>query len=129
MNKNKSFVIAGLIILVILLLGAGAYYFSMVRKAPPQANNINSNTQPSHPDPTKLSYSCDSGESAFDALKKHISKVDSRKTQSGEFVISINGVDQGGGKYWIYSIDGKEATVSADTYICQGSERIDWQLK
>lgn len=129
MNKNSKLLVAGSVILIILALGIGVYYWSVVRNASNQTSNANLNTQLNQSDLTKLAYNCDMGRSAFEALKRHFSKVDSRDTKSGVFVTSINGIEQGGGKYWIYSINGQDATVSADTYKCKSGDMVSWQLK
>lgn len=75
-----------------------------------------------------LSYNCQPGSSAYEILEKE-NKVEYQGSSFGRMITSINGLSQGSGKYWLYSIDGKDATVSADAYLCQGSEKIEWELK
>lgn len=76
-----------------------------------------------------ISYNCQSGKTAFEELQANNNQVKFQGSSFGRMITGINGINQGGGKYWLYSIDGKDATVSADAYICQGNEKIEWELK
>jgi hypothetical protein len=75
-----------------------------------------------------FSYECQAGKSAFDVLDEK-AEVEYDESSFGKLVTSIGGKSQGDGKYWLYSIEDKEATVGATAYICQGSEEIKWELK
>lgn len=46
----------------------------------------------------------------------------------GIFVEEINNIC-GGGKYWIYSVNGKEASVGVVKYILKEGDIISWELK
>jgi hypothetical protein len=76
-----------------------------------------------------ISYPCIAGLTAFAAMTKQGFEVDYTESSFGKLVNSINGVEPAGGKYWLYSIDGQEATVGADAYECEGDELIEWELK
>ena len=80
------------------------------------------------PSPVSFSYTCQSGKNVYDVLTE-TANVESSDSSFGKMVTAINGKEQGGGKFWLYSIDNVEASVSASTYICQGSEQIRWVLK
>ncbi len=75
-----------------------------------------------------LEYDCQNGKSAFEVLTTQ-AQVESEDSSLGKLVKGINGISQNGGKYWLYSVDGKEATVGASSYICKGGEKIRWELK
>lgn len=75
-----------------------------------------------------FAYPCEAGKSVFDVLTGK-AKVEYSDNSFGKLVTSINNTKQGNSKYWLYSIDNKEATVGATTYICQGSEEVKWELK
>lgn len=75
-----------------------------------------------------VSYSCEEGKSVFDLLSSK-ENVEANDGSFGKFVSEINGVSQGNGKYWLYTVDGQEATVGASAYICKGGEAIIWELK
>lgn len=47
----------------------------------------------------------------------------------GSFVKEINGVRDGGGKYWFYYINGAEASVGISNYIIRKGDTISWKLK
>src|SRR3989339_902242 len=49
--------------------------------------------------------------------------------EGGKTVNAINGIKGGtNNKYWIYFVDGKSATISADNYKCQGTEKVEWKF-
>lgn len=79
-------------------------------------------------DKKPISYTCQPGKSAFEILEQS-NNVEFKGSSFGRFITKINGVEQGEGKYWLYLVDGREATVSADSYVCQGREQIKWELK
>lgn len=76
-----------------------------------------------------MEYDCQSGKSAFEVLEEKASDVEFKGSSFGRMVTGINGIKQGSGKYWLYFINGKDATVSADSYICIEEEKIKWELK
>ena len=47
----------------------------------------------------------------------------------GIFIKEINGVKDGGGKYWFYYINGVEASMGVSNYIIKKGETISWKLK
>lgn len=84
----------------------------------------------SNPPNESVSYNCEAGKNALELLRKKVSENLEVKTYSfGSMVESINGLKGGtDNKYWLYFIDGKAATVSADAYHCQSSEPVEWKL-
>jgi len=77
----------------------------------------------------KIDYPCLKGKTAFDSLTENGNKMEFQQSSLGKMITSINGIPQGDGKYWQYSIDNKYAEVGADAYQCQGGEIITWELK
>ena len=45
----------------------------------------------------------------------------------GYFVEEINGVGGGQGKYWIYYVNGKEASVGIKDYVVKEGDIISWK--
>lgn len=112
-----------LLICVLILLGILAGWFMM-------QNNSTSSVVPSplaSVGDTTFSYPCESGKSAFDVLDAK-AEVEYSESSFGKLVTAINNTKQGNNKYWLYSVDDKEATVGATEYICQGDEAIKWEL-
>ncbi|MDD3002866.1 MAG: DUF4430 domain-containing protein [Candidatus Shapirobacteria bacterium] len=77
----------------------------------------------------KIDYPCLKGKTAFDSLTESGNKMEFQQSSLGKMITSINGIPQGDGKYWQYSVDNKYAEVGADSYQCQGGEIITWELK
>lgn len=130
MDFKKSLPV--LIIVVLILIAA----FVFIKMLGSSSSLLKSKLQPTQVQPIvnssdkkDVSYNCQSGKTAFEVLQANNNQVKFQGSSFGRMITGINGVSQGGGKYWLYSIDGKDATVSADAYICQGNEKIQWELK
>ena len=80
---------------------------------------------------TQIAYQCEAGKSALEVLFDQVGEanVGIKEFSFGKQVTSINKIEQGNNKFWLYTIDDQEATSSADSYICQGAEKIKWELK
>lgn len=76
-----------------------------------------------------MEYDCEPGVSAYEVLEEKASNIEFEGSSFGRMVTGINGINQGNGKYWLYLVNGKDATVSADSYICAEEEKIKWELR
>ncbi|MBI3485435.1 DUF4430 domain-containing protein [Candidatus Daviesbacteria bacterium] len=125
--KTANVYLTGAAVLALLLFGV--YYFN---QKPSQINSpqpISNSAQPKKTDlSSQVSYNCQAGKTAFEVLQDK-NQVQFQGSSFGRMITAINGKNQGQGKYWLYFIDGKEASVSADAYLCQGNEQIKWELK
>ncbi len=129
MNFKSSFPI---ILIVVLLLVAGFVFIKFLElgsTAPSSKLQIFQTPSLSSTTKKEVSYNCQPGKTAFETLQENHNQVNYQGSSFGRMITGINGVSQGNGKYWLYSVDGKDATVSADAYICQGNEKIKWELK
>lgn len=142
--KNKFSLTIGSIILAIGILFAGWYFF--VRTTPRyidttptvQDENINGivqvNQQIIANDPRSaiiVDVTIRSGETVLDALKAIEGlAVETEEYSYGILVESIDGVKNGtDNKYWLYTINGEEATVGADQYQPENNDLIIWEFK
>lgn len=76
-----------------------------------------------------LIYDCEENKNVFDLLLQKATSVKYESTSLGKIVTAINSNSQGNGKHWLYTINDKEATIGAESYKCQGKEKIKWELK
>jgi hypothetical protein len=74
-----------------------------------------------------VSYDCNSGQTALDALKIK-NTLQTQNSSQGVFVSSINGIQNSDNSLWIYYINGQLSNVSPDQYKCQDGDKIDWVL-
>lgn len=77
-----------------------------------------------------VAYECEKGQTAFALLLNKLGgKVSVKEYSFGKMVEEIDGVKGGtDGKFWIYFVAGKSATVSADSYRCLDKEKVEWKL-
>ncbi len=75
-----------------------------------------------------LSYKGEDGKTALELLKSE-AEVETKSSSLGDYVTSINGNDGDGSKFWLFYVNGKEATVGADKYITKSGETIEWKLQ
>jgi len=47
----------------------------------------------------------------------------------GIFIDELNEIKSGSGKYWIYSVNGKEASIGVSKYLLKEGDIIKWELK
>lgn len=115
-----------LILAIILVSIAVFIYF--------RPKNYQSPTQTQKPQASQavssgVVYKCEIGKTAFDLLLEKYPETKFEEGSFGKFVTSIGGKEQGNGKFWLYSINEKEATIAASSYNCIESEDIIWELK
>lgn len=69
------------------------------------------------------------GQTALDLLQESRT-VKTKEYSFGVLVESIDDIENGAAnKYWIYSINGQEATTGASAYILQPNDQIKWEFK
>ncbi len=80
----------------------------------------------------KISYK--EGESLYDAMKGFSNKKENKFSFNsknypglGNFIDEINGVKGTPGKYWIYYVNNKKASVGASKYILKSGDTVTWK--
>lgn len=76
------------------------------------------------------------GDSVFEAMK-NLQKNEGNNfsfnykeyPSLGIFINQMNNIKDGNGKYWIYSINDKEASVGVSKYVLKEGDIIKWELK
>lgn len=113
-NQNKAIIAAVVTTLVI----AGGY-FSQIRNSKPEIRN-NSKS---------ITYDCQEAKTAYTLLDE-THEINAKDTSFGKQVIGIDGKNADESKeYWAFYVDDKLAPVGAETYLCQGSEKVQWKLE
>lgn len=125
MKTTNIYIIGVLVIALLLFL---VFYFNQKPSPVSSPQPIVNSNQPKTALTSQISYNCQPGKTAFEVLQDK-NQVQFQGSSFGRMITAINGKNQGQGKYWLYFIDGREASVSADAYLCQGSEQIQWELK
>ena len=131
-RMNKSRVSTIIFVVLILIAGFLTIQYKNHQVSPITKSSVISPaaTMPSaSPSQSSFSYTCSPNTNVFESLQKSATSVKYQSSSYGKLVTEINGMTQGNSKYWIYSVNGKEATVGAEAYQCQGNEKIDWELK
>lgn len=124
--KRAAFIFIGVLVLVIV---AAFFWSPTINKPSNNSVDIQVEKPPTVETTQLIIYNCEKGKSAFDILLEKFPNTKTEDSSLGKFVTSINGMKQGNGKYWLYSIDNKEATIGATQYFCQDQETINWNLK
>lgn len=125
--SKKILIVLALVIAYLGLTVALQPKLRQVLRAPEPAVSTVSTT-PKQPE--TLTYDCQKGKNAYELLSQKTSgNLETKDYSFGKMINAINGVKGGAdGKYWIYFVDGKSASLSADNYKCRGHEKIEWKL-
>lgn len=120
-NKFKTALIAA----AVMAVGAGGAAIAVVSNSPQHKVGTFVNTQRQL---TDIRYNGKNGVDALSLLKKHAS-VQTKHYSFGDLVVSINGSDGNGSKYWTFYANGKEAQTGASAYITKDSDKLEWKLR
>lgn len=82
----------------------------------------------SNADGTVVSYQGQADRTALELLKD-LTEVVTEDSSFGEYVTTINGVEQGDDKYWMFYINGEAASVGAGEYITKEGDNVEWKLE
>ena len=77
----------------------------------------------------KYEHTCPAGATVLESLTANYDGVLTQDTSFGKMVTAVRGTNQGFNKYWLYTVNDQEATISADAYRCVGGEKVKWELK
>jgi hypothetical protein len=121
--KKQSVIIA---VILAAVVGLGAWWYSSNQAAPANQNitattSQNINTQASLP--TTISYQGQDGKTALELVKASHEVI-----ESNGFVTGIDGRIGSSTAYWLYYINGQEATVGAQDYVTKSSDTIEWRF-
>ncbi len=134
---NRQSLIGLVIAIVIIALGIGGYAMNRAESAPASTT---ANTSVSAVEAQQATIRV-SGQNypvtistdmtVLAALKATAGLTIETKTFTGigDYVSAINGVSEGDGKYWLYSINGQEATEGVGMAKIKAGDTIEFNLK
>jgi hypothetical protein len=67
-------------------------------------------------------------QTVFDLLQSS-HQVTYRSTAAGVFVTAIDSIENGGGAYWIYSVNDSLPQVACDRYITKDGDIVRWHFR
>ena len=126
---SKKFVVSILTVAVIVAGSAGAWSAQVnhQNEIKNQAAIAQAAAKAAEPK-TDYTYKGVEGKTALDLLKAQ-QKVTVKTFSFGDQVISINGLEGNGPKYWTFYVNGKMADVGAGAYQTKASDTIEWKLE
>lgn len=74
-----------------------------------------------------VSAKAQTGETVLDLLQR-TSQIEVKESAYGKFVQSINGIS-GNGKFWMYYVNGQQATIGAGNFKLEPNQKIEWKLE
>jgi hypothetical protein len=77
---------------------------------------------------TDIRYRGQDGTDALTLLRRRAA-IQTKHYSFGDMVVSINGVAGNGPKYWIFYVNGKEASVGAGSYVTKSGDVLEWRLQ
>ena len=110
---------------IVVVLAGGIIGGVIYKKSHAEKNQVAASTVSN---PNHIEITAKEGQTALDVLKAN-TKVDYTDSSSGVLVNSINGITNTSDEFWLYSVNGNEATVAADKYICKNGDVVKWEYK
>ena len=103
------------LVLIILIVVASTATYSLFFQKPKESIKV-------------ISYNCDKDKTAFDLLSSSY-KIETKDTDFGKMVTSIEGSKPTEKEFWAFYIDSKSSPVGAEQYNCIDQEKIEWKLE
>lgn len=75
-----------------------------------------------------VSYTGVEGKSALELLKSSAA-IKTEESSMGEFVTTINGVEQTNTEYWVMYVNGSRSQTNAANYVTKDDDTIEWRLQ
>lgn len=105
---------------------SGLSYAAFAGKHTPSSSTSPATSVPATP---TVAYQGQDGKTALELLKQQKPSTVTKASSLGDYVVSIDGNDGGGNKYWLFYINGAEASVGAGAYVTKSSDSIEWRLQ
>ncbi|MCX6812821.1 MAG: DUF4430 domain-containing protein [Candidatus Berkelbacteria bacterium] len=121
---KRILIILGILIVIAAAIWGGIYYKNKKNnenKKQATETTINNNAK-------VVEYDGEDGKTVFQILKDKY-QVDSTDSSAGVLVNAIGSVKNTSTLFWLYSVNGVDATVSADHYFTKNDDKVKWEYK
>lgn len=127
MSKQKIF--AGVVLGLMLIAGGSIAAVNFAGgEGEPTAKTQPQNSQKTETNNSQnVTFTAVADKTVLEQLQQKADVV-VKDSDFGPFVESINSVS-GGGKYWVFYVDGQMANVGAGEYKTKGGEKIEWKFE
>lgn len=129
-NKTSKTLVITLVIATVVTLGGVATWLNVL-KGESDSKDIKTTEQVKAPgDLDKIAFIAEANKSVLEQLQAQNRTVETKDSQYGKYVDSINGKKGGtDNKYWTFYVDGKMADKGAADYVTNGGEKIEWKFE
>ena len=103
------------LVLIILIVVASTATYSLFFQKPKESIKV-------------ISYNCDKDKTAFDLLSSSY-KIETKDTDFGKMVTSIEGSKPTDKEFWAFYINGKMSKVGAGSYKLKDGDKIEWKIE
>jgi len=130
-TKNKQITIIGGLLICAGIAFSGLYWQGLSNTTLSPTPSINPTVSTNESDQfNEIRYTGIDGQTALALLKTKYPDIQTKKSDFGEYVDSINDIAGGtDGKYWLFYINGQMASVGADAYVTKDGDVIQWRFE
>lgn len=127
---REALSLAGLAVLVLLCLAAGAWFlYHPASPEPPETSTVDTAVPPEPPVPREISYPGRDGATVLELLKeRHTVRLDSELMLFGAIVLDIDSLRARSDEFWIFYKDSVRGDRPPDECTTRTGEWIHWVL-
>ncbi|MEA1993817.1 MAG: DUF4430 domain-containing protein [Euryarchaeota archaeon] len=126
--EKRNLIVVGVICVVVLLAGAGSYMYSQQETERATVRLVIEYNEQKDAD-TYEDLEMPEGSTVLDLLEKE-TDLQTKDTEYGKMIVSINGVsqDKNKGLWWIYTVNGEQVSMGAEGKKLSDGDVVQWTL-